>query len=123
MNYECKSTLAFNTYQCVGKVCNGKARGSGQVMKPLSGRSLTLIVLLILPSLFVVSIYVVSYVLIDYFVSISNVYTLQQNVQYASSINKVISAFQIIVFITMLIVYPPYPAPYSADKYFTNRGY
>ena len=23
----------------------------------------------------------------------------------------------------MLIVYPPYPAPYSADKYFTNRGY
>lgn len=92
-------------------------------MKPLSGRSLTFIVLLILPSLFVLSIYIVKYVLIDYFISISNPYNVNENVRYARTIGNIVSAFQIIVFIVMLIVYPPYPAPYSADKYFMTRGF
>ena len=95
----------------------------GRIMKPLSGRSLTLIVLLILPSLFVLSIYLVKYVLIDYFISISNLANLKENVRYANTIVTLISGFQITVFIVMLIVYPPYPAPYSADKYFLNRGF
>jgi hypothetical protein len=92
-------------------------------MKPLSGRSLTLIVLLILPSLFVLSIYLVKYVLIDYFISISNLSNLNENVRYANTIVTLISGFQITVFIVMIIVYPPYPAPYSSDKYFLNRGF
>ena len=82
-----------------------------------------MIVLLILPSLFVLSIYIVKYVLIDYFISISNLSNLKENVRYANTIVTLISGFQIIVFIVMLIVYPPYPAPYSADKYFLNRGF
>jgi hypothetical protein len=29
----------------------------------------------------------------------------------------------VVVFVVMIIIYPPYPAPYSAEKYFMERGY
>lgn len=92
-------------------------------MKPLSGFKFTFIVLILLPSLVVVSHFIVTSVIIQYFKSISTPSNVQQNFQYAKLAVDVFSFFEIIVFIIMIIVYPPYPAPYSAEKYFMERGY
>lgn len=92
-------------------------------MKPLSGFKFTFIVLILLPSLVVISHFIVTSVIIQYFKSISTPLNVQQNLQYAKLAVDVFSFFEIIVFIIMIIVYPPYPAPYSAEKYFMERGY
>jgi hypothetical protein len=92
-------------------------------MKPLSGFKFTFIVLILLPSLVVVSHFIVTSIIIQYFKSISTPSNVQQNLQYAKLSVDIFSFFEIIVFIIMIIVYPPYPAPYSAEKYFMERGY
>lgn len=92
-------------------------------MKPLSGFKFTFIVLILLPSLVVFSHFIVTSIIIQYFKSISTPLNVQQNLQYAKLAVDIFSFFEIIVFIIMIIVYPPYPAPYSAEKYFMERGY
>lgn len=92
-------------------------------MKPLSGFRFTFIVLILLPSLVVVSHFIVTSIIIQYFKSISTLSNVQQNLQYAKLAVDIFSFFEIIVFVVMIIVYPPYPAPYSAEKYFMERGY
>jgi len=92
-------------------------------MKILSGFKFTLIVLILLPSLVVISHFLVTSVIIQYFKSISTPSSVQQNLQYAKLAVDIFSIFEVIVFVVMIIVYPPYPAPYSAEKYFMERGY
>ena len=92
-------------------------------MKILSGFKFTFIVLILLPTLVVISHFLVTSVIIQYFKSISTPTTVQQNLQYAKLTVDIFSIFEVIVFVVMIIVYPPYPAPYSAEKYFMERGY
>ena len=92
-------------------------------MKILSGFKFTFIVLVLLPTLVVISHFLVTSVIIQYFKSISTPSTVQQNLQYAKLAVDIFSIFEVIVFVVMIIVYPPYPAPYSAEKYFMERGY
>ena len=92
-------------------------------MKLLSGFKLTFIVLILLPSLVVILHFLVTSVIIQYYKSISTPSTVQQNLQYAKLAVDTFSIFEVIVFVVMIIVYPPYPAPYSAEKYFMERGY
>lgn len=92
-------------------------------MKPLSGFRFTFIVLILLPSLVVVSHFLVTSIIIQYFKNISTPSNVYQNLQYAKLSVDIFSFFEIVVFIIMIIVYPPYPAPYSAEKYFMERGY
>lgn len=92
-------------------------------MRLLSGFKFTFIVLILLPSIVVITHYLVTAVVIDYFRSISTLATVQQNFQHAKLAVDIFSFFEIIVFIVMIIIYPPYPAPYSAEKYFMERGY
>ncbi|HEX9317746.1 MAG TPA: hypothetical protein VF884_02305, partial [Nitrososphaeraceae archaeon] len=92
-------------------------------MKLLSGFKFTFIVLIVLPSIVVISHFLINTVIIDYFKSISTPATVQQNLEHAITVVQIFSTFQIIVFIIMIIIYPPYPAPYSAEKYFMERGY
>lgn len=67
--------------------------------------------------------YLVTAVVIDYFKSISTLATVQQNLQHAKLAVDMFSFFEITVFFVMIVIYPPYPAPYSAEKYFMERGY
>jgi len=92
-------------------------------MKLLSGFKFTFIVLIVLPSIVVISHFLINTVIIDYLKSISTPATVQQNLEHAITVVQIFSTFQIIVFIIMIIIYPPYPAPYSAEKYFMERGY
>jgi hypothetical protein len=92
-------------------------------MKPLSGFRFTFIVLILLPSLVVVSHFLITSIIIQYFKNISTPSNVYQNLQYAKLSVDIFSFFEIVVFIIMIIVYPPYPAPYSAEKYFMERGY
>ena len=92
-------------------------------MRILSGFKFTFIVLILLPSLVVISHFLVTSVIIQYYKSISTPSTVQENLQYAKLAVDIFSIFEVIVFVVMIIVYPPYPAPYSAEKYFMERGY
>ncbi len=94
-------------------------------MKLLSGFKFTFIVLIVLPSIVVISHFLINTVIIDYFKSISTPATVQQNLEHAITVVQIFSTFQIIVFIIMIIIYPPYPAPYSAEKVLipSNREY
>ena len=92
-------------------------------MRILSGFKFTFIVLILLPSLVVILHFLVTSVIIQYYKSISTPSTVQQNLQYAKLAVDIFSIFEVIVFVVMIIVYPPYPAPYSAEKYFMERGY
>ena len=67
--------------------------------------------------------FLVTSVIIQYYKSISTPSSVQQNLQYAKLAVDIFSIFEVIVFVVMIIVYPPYPAPYSAEKYFMERGY
>jgi hypothetical protein len=89
----------------------------------LSGFQLTIIVLIVLPSTVIISHYFLTQVVINYFKDISTVETVNQNLEYAKLSVNLFSAFQIIVFVVMVLVYPPYPAPFSIEKYFIKRGF
>ena len=89
----------------------------------LSGFQLTIIVLIILPSAVIVSHYFLTQVVINYFKDISTIDTVNQNLEYAKLSVNLFSAFQIIVFVVMVLIYPPYPAPFSIEKYFIKRGF
>jgi len=89
----------------------------------LSGFQLTIIVLIVLPSAVVISHYFMTQVAIDYFKIISTADTIEQNLEYAKLLVSLSSTFQIIVFVVMVIIYPPYPAPFSIEKYFVKRGF
>ena len=89
----------------------------------LSGFQLTIIVLIVLPSTVIISHYFLTQVVINYFKDISTIDTVNQNLEYAKLSVNLFSAFQIIVFVVMVLVYPPYPAPFSIEKYFIKRGF
>jgi hypothetical protein len=89
----------------------------------LSGFQLTIIVLIVLPTAVIVSHYFLTQVVINYFKDISTIDTVNQNLEYAKLSVNLFSAFQIIVFVVMVLVYPPYPAPFSIEKYFIKRGF
>lgn len=89
----------------------------------LSGFQLTIIVLIILPSAVIVSHYFLTEVVINYFKSISTIDTIKQNLEYAKLSVNAFSTFQIVVFVVMVLIYPPYPAPFSIEKYFIKRGF
>jgi hypothetical protein len=89
----------------------------------LSGFQLTIIVLIVLPSALIISHYFLTEVVIQHFKSISTTDIMKQNLEYARLSVNLFSAFQIIVFIVMIIIYPPYPAPFSIEKYFIKRGF
>jgi len=89
----------------------------------LSGFQLTIIVLIVLPSAVVISHFFLTQVVTDYFKSISTLDTLDQNLKYAKLSVNISSTIQIIVFVVMVIIYPPYPAPFSIEKYFVKRGF
>ncbi|HKQ21991.1 MAG TPA: hypothetical protein VJS91_08125 [Nitrososphaeraceae archaeon] len=89
----------------------------------LSGFQLTIIVLIILPSAVIISHYFLTQVVINYFKDISTIDTVSQNLEYAKISVNLFSTFQIIVFAVMVLIYPPYPAPFSIEKYFIKRGF
>ena len=89
----------------------------------LSGFQLTIIVLIVLPSAVIVSHYFLTEVVINYFKSISTVDTVSENIEYATLVVNLFSTFQIVVFVVMVLIYPPYPAPFSIEKYFVKRGF
>ena len=89
----------------------------------LSGFQVTIIVLIVLPSAVIISHYFLTEVVIEYFKSISTIDTINQNLQYAKLSVNIFSVFQIVVFIVMIMIYPPYPAPFSIEKYFVKRGF
>jgi fluoride ion exporter CrcB/FEX len=89
----------------------------------LSGFQLTIIVLIVLPSVVIISHYFLTEVVINYFKSISTVDTVSENLEYATLAVNLFSAFQIVVFVVMVLIYPPYPAPFSIEKYFVKRGF
>jgi hypothetical protein len=89
----------------------------------LSGFQLTIIVLIVLPSALIISHYILDKVVLEYFKNISTMDTIKQNLEYARLSVNLFSAFQIIVFVVMVIVYPPYPAPFSIERYFIKRGF
>jgi hypothetical protein len=89
----------------------------------LSGFQLTIIVLIVLPSAVIVSHYFLTQVVINYFKDISTVETINQNLEYAKLAVNLFSTFQIVVFVVMVLIYPPYPAPFSLEKYFIKRGF
>ena len=84
---------------------------------------MTIIVLIILPSVVIISHYLLTEVVIEHFKSISTPNNLEQNLKYAKLAVNIFSVFQIIVFIVMVLVYPPYPAPFSIENYFVKRGF
>jgi hypothetical protein len=88
-----------------------------------SGVKFSLIVLILLPSVVVITHFLVTAVAIEYFRSISTPATVEQNLQHAKLTIDIFSFFEVIVFIVMIVIYPPYPAPYSAERYFKERGY
>lgn len=88
-----------------------------------SGLKFSFIALILLPSIVVITHFLVTAVVIDYFRSISTPETVQQNLDHAKLSIDIFSFFEIIVFIVMIVIYPPYPAPYSVEKYFKERGY
>ena len=88
-----------------------------------SGFQLTIIVLIVLPSALIISHYILDAVVLQYFKSISTIENIGQNLEYARLSVNLFSAFQIIVFVVMVIIYPPYPAPFSIEKYFIKRGF
>ncbi len=83
----------------------------------LSGFQVTIIVLIILPSAVIISHYFLTEVVIE------TIDTINQNLQYAKLSVNIFSVFQIVVFIVMIMIYPPYPAPFSIEKYFVKRGF
>ena len=89
----------------------------------LSGFQLTIIVLIVLPSALIISHYILDKVVLEYFKTISTMETIGQNLEYARLSVNLFSAFQIIVFVIMVVIYPPYPAPFSIEKYFIKRGF
>ena len=89
----------------------------------MSGFQVTIIVLIVLPSAVIISHYFLTEVVIEYFKSISTIDTINQNLQYAKLSVNIFSVFQIVVFIVMIMIYPPYPAPFSIEKYFVKRGF
>src|SRR5688500_6584767 len=89
----------------------------------LSGFQLTIIVLMILPSTVIVSHYFLTEVVINYFKDISTIDTINQNLGYAKLSVNLFSTFLIVVFVVMVLIYPPYPAPFSIEKYFVKRGF
>jgi hypothetical protein len=89
----------------------------------LSGFQLTIIVLIVLPSAVVVSHFILTEVVISYFKNISTIDNIKQNLEYAKLSIDLFSTFQIIVFVVMVFIYPPYPAPFSIEKYFIKRGF
>lgn len=89
----------------------------------LSGFQLTIIVLIVLPSAVIISHYFLTEVVINYFKNKSTNDTINQNLEYAKLSVNLFSAFQIIVFVVMVLIYPPYPAPFSIEKYFVKRGF
>ena len=89
----------------------------------LSGFQLTIIVLIVLPSVVIISHYLLTEVVISYFKGISTVDTVSENLEYAKLAVNLFSAFQIVVFVVMVLIYPPYPAPFSIEKYFVKRGF
>ncbi len=62
-------------------------------------------------------------ILILLFKSISTIDTISKNLEYAKLAVNIFSAFQIVVFVVMELIYPPYPAPFSIEKYFIKRGF
>ena len=89
----------------------------------LSGFQLTIIVLIVLPSTVIISHYFLTQVVINYFKDISTIDTINQNLEYAKLAVNLFSTFQIVVFVVMVLIYPPYPAPFSLEKYFIKRGF
>jgi hypothetical protein len=89
----------------------------------LSGFQLTIIVLIVLPSAVIVSHFILTEVVINYFKNISTIDNIKQNLEYAKLSIDLFSAFQIIVFVVMVMIYPPYPAPFSIENYFIKRGF
>ena len=89
----------------------------------LSGFQLTIIVLIVLPSAVIISHYFLTEVVINHFKSISTIDTISKNLEYAKLAVNLFSTFQIVVFVVMVLIYPPYPAPFSIEKYFVKRGF
>ena len=89
----------------------------------MSGFQLTVIVLIVLPSAVIVSHYFLTEVVINYFKDISTIDTIRENLEYAKLSVNLFSTFQIVVFVVMVLIYPPYPAPFSIEKYFVKRGF
>ena len=87
----------------------------------LSGFQLTIIVLIVLTSALIISHYILDKVVLEYFKTISTIKTIGQNLEYARLSVNLFSAFQIIVIVVMVIIYPPYQAPFSIEKYFIKR--
>jgi hypothetical protein len=55
--------------------------------------------------------------------SILTVDTVSENLEYATLAVNLFSTFQIVVFVVMVLIYPPYPAPFSIEKYIVKRGF
>lgn len=92
----------------------------------VSGKLMTVISLIIIPLLIIISHYYI------YQLASSKVYyeldpqTGKLTIQYREGFLAVLDAItyiQIIVFFFILLVYPPYPAPASIERYFKERGY
>ncbi len=88
----------------------------------LSGRTVTIVVLIVLPFAYAVSELLINRSLNAY---ITACLVLRTPTNLVFIENDVLVPFRYIVFILILALYPPYPFPFSRDirDYFTRRGY
>lgn len=88
----------------------------------VSGRIVTAISLLILPTVIVLS----HYILVEFFspfltIDVHGHY--HSSISYLPSLVEFLNYFQLIAFFIILMIYPPYPAPYPVKQYFIKRGF
>jgi hypothetical protein len=86
-----------------------------------SGRIVTSVALVILPIIVIVTNIVIRYQISPMITQ--NPLTIWEDMPFLRTLITTISSFQIIAFIAILLIYPPYPAPYSIKKYFLKRGF
>jgi YVTN family beta-propeller protein len=84
----------------------------------LSGVTLTLLSLIIMPV-----IVVLSQIFYDYMTSFFLTYYQYNEFGYEKTVSGLINLFIQGAFVAILFLYPPYPAPYSSRKYFGDRGF
>lgn len=87
-----------------------------------SGNILTVLSIIILPLSVVVVHIVLTQLIIVYYQSVSTPENLSENLSNAKFAALLASIFEYIVYIIVIFIYPPYPAPLSSERYFARRG-
>jgi hypothetical protein len=88
----------------------------------VSGRMVTAVSLLILPTTIILSHYILAEI-VSPFLTIDIYGHYHSKITYLPALVQTLYYFQIIAFFVILMMYPPYPAPYPVKQYFIKRGF